>query len=62
MGDELDYIPPHKRPTLDDIQRAKAEFIGPPPPRQTQKMPRSDKPFILTEEHIEWIRSLNRER
>ena len=58
----MDYVPYEKRPTLDDIQREQREFIGPPPPRQTQKMPRSDKPFILTREHIEWIRSLDRER
>lgn len=57
----MDYVPYEERPTLDDIQREQREFIGPPEPRQSPKMPRSDKPFILTAENIAWVRSLGRE-
>lgn len=62
QGDDMDYTPYHKRPNLDDLQREQREFIGPREPRQQPKMPRSGKPFIMTKEHIEWIRSLDRER
>lgn len=56
----MDDDPENRLPTLDELQRARDAFIGPPMPPQKPKFERrSVEPIRLTREQIEWLRGLN---